>query len=153
MFEGKQRNQKIIELYNNGLKQKDVAVIFGITQSAIHFVLKKYNIKSHRKFIGENNSNWKGGVMYDRGRKLIYSPNHPYPDFLGKYCYEYRLIMELILGRYLTKDEVVHHINGDETDNRIENLQIMSQSEHINIHKKQGDMKREYKKKEVIENV
>src|SRR5262245_44202775 len=37
---------------------------------------------------------------------------------------EHRWIMEQILGRELTEAESVHHINGDRTDNRIENLQL-----------------------------
>ncbi len=38
------------------------------------------------------------------------------------------------LFRPLTADEVVHHINGDKTDNRIENLQLMTNAEHTIMH-------------------
>lgn len=44
------------------------------------------------------------------------------------------VIMEEYLGRRLTKSEVVHHINGCKDDNRIENLQLMTKSEHSRLH-------------------
>jgi hypothetical protein len=48
----------------------------------------------------------------------------------GKRIREHRFIMEQHLGRKLTSNDHVHHINGNERDNRIENLQVLSNSEH-----------------------
>lgn len=48
---------------------------------------------------------------------------------------EHRYVMEKVIGRKLSKEEHVHHINGKKTDNRPQNLMILSASGHNVIHK------------------
>ena len=50
---------------------------------------------------------------------------------------EHRYVMEQHIGRSLTTDEVVHHVNGVRDDNRIGNLQIMTRSAHSLLPRKE----------------
>lgn len=62
--------------------------------------------------------------------------NHPKQNKRG-YVAEHRLVYEKYLGRFLDDKEVIHHINENREDNRIENLQIaVENSEHIKEHHK-----------------
>jgi hypothetical protein len=76
------------------------------------------------KQVGERNNNWLGGVNFNsQGYKRIKLPGHPLANGDG-YVFEHRLVMEAHIGRTLLPSEIVHHINGDRLDNRIENLML-----------------------------
>lgn len=83
---------------------------------------------------GEKHPSWRGGVTYSgRGYRLIKAHGHPAVNARG-YVFEHRLVMEQVLGRYLTADEVVHHKDGDKLNNLPENLELLSQAEHMRLH-------------------
>lgn len=85
---------------------------------------------------------WKGGRIIDkRGYVMIFMPEHPHAD-QGRYVFEHRLIMEQAIGRYLETHEEVHHKNGITTDNRIENLELMTKSEHSRFHRLNPQVRR-----------
>lgn len=52
----------------------------------------------------------------------------------GKLVGEHRVIMEAYLGQPLKGNEVVHHINEVKDDNRIENLEVQTWSQHATTH-------------------
>lgn len=83
---------------------------------------------------GENACHWKDGKIMSNGYVHIYSPKHPFVAN-KRYVLEHRLVMERYIGRYLTPEEIVHHINEIKTDNRIENLMLFANdSEHGKHH-------------------
>ena len=89
---------------------------------------------------------WKGGTFKSAdGRILVLCRRHPRPDYKGGYVFRYRLVMEKHIGRLLLPTELVHHKNGKKDDDKIENLEIMSQSQHTKHHHKDmiaGKMKK-----------
>jgi len=85
---------------------------------------------------------YKGGrTRLIRGYVWEYSPDHPLSNKWG-WIAQHHLVAEDILGRPLLKmadrklSECVHHKNHDPTDNRPENLAIMTKSAHHSYHSK-----------------
>ena len=114
------QGQRIRMINNNPMKMAEV--------------VDRQKISRLGKNSGEKHHMWKGGteITVD-GYRVIYAPKHPMAH-KGKYQ-EHRIIMEKHIGRYLTRNEIVHHKDGNKLNNKIENLEIMTRAEHCLTHK------------------
>lgn len=85
-------------------------------------------------------------VRQSAGYIMLWRPRHP---FGSPYVLEHRMVMEDHLRRtdpqsdllveidgemYLRTAVEVHHVNGVKDDNRLENLECMTKSEHARLH-------------------
>jgi hypothetical protein len=117
--------------WNKGLTKQDLRVMKNISGGSRKTQFKPGPRPGTTK---ENNANWKGGFSFQTTSnlkyKLIRVPTHS----KKKYFLEHRLLMEKHLGRPLADNEIVHHINRNTLDNRIENLLVINRSKHCTIH-------------------
>lgn len=99
------------------------------------------------KYMGSGNPMY-GKEPWDKGKKRPEMSGDKHPNYKGGWIQDgyhcisisgrqigfHTHLIEKKIGRKLTSQEVVHHVNGDKLDNRIENLQLMSRSDHMKLH-------------------
>ena len=85
----------------------------------------------------EKSPKWTGGNHITRmGYVRILDHAHHRSDDRG-YVFEHIVVMENMIDRPLASNEVVHHCNGDKSDNRPYNLRLFSsQGTHVAYHKR-----------------
>lgn len=69
----------------------------------------------------------------NRGYVTVYKPDHPRADASGR-VFEHIVVFEEHTGITVPKNCVIHHLNRDKKDNRIENLCMMDAGAHTVYH-------------------
>ena len=94
---------------------------------------------------GPRHGNWVGGrTKALNGYIWILYPDHPEAKKYHGYIPEHRLVMEKMIGRRLLPGEVVHHKDGDKTNNDPSNLELFaSNGEHTHSHGKNPSERRD----------
>src|SRR3990167_10894724 len=128
---------QIYDLFESGAMISEIAKKVGTNRETIRqYLLKRYTPAQKRRIVlrnfkqpkGENSSSWKGGrEITSAGYVRLWISRH-------ERVLEHRKIMEDHLGRKLNRGEVIHHINGNNADNRLANLQLTTFSEDIRRH-------------------
>lgn len=120
---------RIRELADSGASQHAIARDLRASQSVIGRLLRSMGLEPTRPGIlrGERHGSWKGGVT-SAGRYLLerVAPDDPMAPMrmLNGYVPQHRLVLARALGRPLTRDETVHHRDGDTRNNALENLEL-----------------------------
>jgi hypothetical protein len=129
------------QYWNKGLSTPKIAKIYKIAQRTLYNWMNKFNIKrrTFSDYKGKTSYQWKGGIRKrDDGYILKWIPtNSLYAPMKAdkKYILQHRYVMAKHLGRLLDDNEIVHHIDGNKKNNKIQNLKLMTRGEHIKLHK------------------
>jgi hypothetical protein len=76
-------------------------------------------------------------IRKSNGYRLLLMPEHNRAmkgNNWDGYVYEHVVVAEKFLGREMKDDEVVHHLDGNRANNRIENLLVLQRGQHNKFH-------------------
>lgn len=114
------------EMLAAGESQQKMADRFGVSQATIGRLLRQVGLLEAVHLRGAQHGSWKGGRVKVNGYVYVLAQDEIAASMSNSqgYTAEHRLVVAQSIGRPLEPRETVHHINGDRTDNRLENLQL-----------------------------
>jgi hypothetical protein len=130
------KQQELIDSIASGATRHEIAGLFGVDVKTVNNWCNRLGIPkpSIRDKTMHRSHKWAGGRKVIQGGyiKVILPANHKYLCMAdsNRFVLEHRLVMAYRMGRPIDRSETVHHVNGNRSDNRIENLQLM-RSSHV----------------------
>lgn len=133
----KEKVLQVVLLASQGFYSAEIAEKLDCTPKSIQKLFRYYNLPVLHNFsppLLEERQGWKGGMKVVKDYEYQKTPNHPNKSKHGGYVAVHRLVIEQHLGRFLTRVEVVDHIDGDTRNNKIENLRVFANNaEHLRV--------------------
>lgn len=120
--------ETIMRLYRNGWSLRRIAREFNSSKSRVGKILRVNGVitRTQKEQISEN---WRGYIGPAASGYLRIR-------IRGKRKLLHRVILENVLGRELTPDELVHHKDGNKENNRPDNLMLTTRREHPSLHRR-----------------
>ncbi len=101
----------------------------NVSQRKTKLCDKCVTIAKTERIIAQNKANTGEFTLSQKGYKYVSDPTQKHG-----YKFLHRKVMEGALGRELTKEDVVHHIDGDKSNNELENLHLTTRTGHAVAH-------------------
>ena len=131
---------KVQELSDGKRNSAEIAALLGLNPRHVRKIWTRHNMPRPNQGaqFGKKNHAYKYGRRINHaGYAMVTAPkDHPSAHvYTGKktgWVFEHRLLMEEKLGRFLTQEEVVDHIDGLTLHNRLDNLRLFANNaEHL----------------------
>lgn len=128
------------EMYvDRQMTQKAIAKHLGVSHNVVQRHLMKFNMALNREQLSERrialNATKFALRTKSNGYWRVIARDHPRASREG-YVFEHIIFAEGMIGRCITNEEQVHHMNLDKSDNSLDNLAVLpSLRDHARLHK------------------
>lgn len=121
---------RIKSLYDHGQKISNIASEFNVSEETIRKLLHKLETKIRPK-----------GTKYQEGARKEDSRGYILIKKANKWVLEHRFVMSEFIGREIKNNEHVHHKDGNRKNNNVDNLEIITRTQHGKLHHGVGNDK------------